>query len=161
MFILDFDRGLFRVKATCGDTELGGDDFDDAICSWMLAEKGLDENLSSGTSTNLWQRRLRRATKNPKARSNSRRQKDQWTPRYLRRRGNFSAFGCTTKALADADLSKPQQMADHGWRLYTVPRYAWQAKFLNEPLVDAPLTVVAGCFEGYSPVVTKTCCCWM
>ena len=55
--ILDFDRGLFRVKATCGDTELGGDDFDDAICSWMLAEKGLDaKNLSSSDLNQLyWQ----------------------------------------------------------------------------------------------------------
>ena len=39
--VLDFDNGLFRVKATCGDTALGGDDFDDAVVSWMLAEKNL------------------------------------------------------------------------------------------------------------------------
>ena len=28
-------RGLFRVKATNGDTHLGGDDFDLAIINWM------------------------------------------------------------------------------------------------------------------------------
>lgn len=33
--ILRIERGLFRVKATSGDTHLGGDDFDLAIASWM------------------------------------------------------------------------------------------------------------------------------
>ncbi len=32
--ILEFDRGLFRVRATAGDTALGGDDFD-----WPLAQR--------------------------------------------------------------------------------------------------------------------------
>ena len=35
--ILRIERGLFRVKATSGDTHLGGDDFDLAIVSWMKA----------------------------------------------------------------------------------------------------------------------------
>lgn len=33
--ILRIERGLFRVKATSGDTHLGGDDFDLAIVGWM------------------------------------------------------------------------------------------------------------------------------
>jgi molecular chaperone DnaK len=33
--ILRIERGLFRVKATNGDTHLGGDDFDMAIMGWM------------------------------------------------------------------------------------------------------------------------------
>ena len=33
--ILRIERGLFRVKATSGDTHLGGDDFDRAIIGWM------------------------------------------------------------------------------------------------------------------------------
>jgi molecular chaperone DnaK len=33
--ILRIERGLFRVKATNGDTHLGGDDFDMAIMDWM------------------------------------------------------------------------------------------------------------------------------
>ncbi|MDF5716144.1 MAG: Hsp70 family protein [Rhizonema sp. NSF051] len=33
--ILQIERGLFRVKATSGDTHLGGDDFDLAIVGWM------------------------------------------------------------------------------------------------------------------------------
>jgi molecular chaperone DnaK len=35
--ILRIERGLFRVKATSGDTHLGGDDFDLAILGWMKA----------------------------------------------------------------------------------------------------------------------------
>ena len=35
--ILRIERGLFRVKATSGDTHLGGDDFDWAIIGWMQA----------------------------------------------------------------------------------------------------------------------------
>lgn len=33
--ILRIERGLFRVKATSGDTHLGGDDFDLAIVDWI------------------------------------------------------------------------------------------------------------------------------
>ncbi|MBD2341626.1 Hsp70 family protein [Calothrix sp. FACHB-156] len=35
--ILRIERGLFRVKATSGDTHLGGDDFDLAIVAWLKA----------------------------------------------------------------------------------------------------------------------------
>lgn len=34
--ILRIDHGLFRVKATRGDTHLGGDDFDQAIVKWLV-----------------------------------------------------------------------------------------------------------------------------
>jgi molecular chaperone DnaK len=36
--ILDLGQGLFEVKATNGDNHLGGDNFDQAIVNWMLAE---------------------------------------------------------------------------------------------------------------------------
>lgn len=35
--ILSINKGLFRVKATSGDTHLGGDDFDLAIVAWLKA----------------------------------------------------------------------------------------------------------------------------
>ncbi len=34
--ILELLNGLYRVLATCGDTHLGGDDFDQAIMQWVL-----------------------------------------------------------------------------------------------------------------------------
>ena len=41
--ILELLNGLYRVFATCGDTHLGGDDFDQAVMKWIL-EKFLAEN---------------------------------------------------------------------------------------------------------------------
>jgi len=36
--ILEIGDGVFEVKATDGDTHLGGDDFDNAIIQWMISE---------------------------------------------------------------------------------------------------------------------------
>jgi len=36
--ILEIGDGVFEVKSTSGDTELGGDDWDQAIIDWMVAE---------------------------------------------------------------------------------------------------------------------------
>jgi len=36
--ILDIGEGVFEVKATNGDTHLGGDDLDQAVIDWLLAE---------------------------------------------------------------------------------------------------------------------------
>jgi len=36
--ILELDGGVFRVRATNGDTFLGGEDFDNAIVEWLLEE---------------------------------------------------------------------------------------------------------------------------
>ena len=36
--ILELKDGIFDVKATCGDTRLGGDDWDDAIVQWLADE---------------------------------------------------------------------------------------------------------------------------
>src|SRR6185369_6451078 len=35
--ILKMERGIFEVKATGGDTRLGGDDVDEVIAAWLLA----------------------------------------------------------------------------------------------------------------------------
>jgi molecular chaperone HscA len=44
--VLEFDRGLFRVRATAGDTQLGGDDFD-----WPIAKRILDAAGIAATAT--------------------------------------------------------------------------------------------------------------
>ncbi len=41
--ILRLNKGVFEVLATGGDSALGGDDFDQAIGNWILAEAGLDK----------------------------------------------------------------------------------------------------------------------
>jgi molecular chaperone DnaK len=35
--VLEIDSGVFEVKATNGDTFLGGEDFDQALLQYMLA----------------------------------------------------------------------------------------------------------------------------
>ena len=40
--LLRLERGVFEVLATAGDTALGGDDIDNLIVDWMLAEVGLE-----------------------------------------------------------------------------------------------------------------------
>ncbi|PIE24097.1 MAG: molecular chaperone DnaK [Planctomycetota bacterium] len=36
--VLELDKGYFEVLSTNGDTQLGGDDFDEAVIHWMVAE---------------------------------------------------------------------------------------------------------------------------
>jgi molecular chaperone DnaK len=36
--VLEIGDGVFEVKATNGDTHLGGDDFDEAVINWLVAE---------------------------------------------------------------------------------------------------------------------------
>lgn len=36
--VLEIGDGVFEVKSTSGDTKLGGDDWDDAIIEWMVAQ---------------------------------------------------------------------------------------------------------------------------
>jgi molecular chaperone DnaK len=44
--VLDIGEGVFEVKATSGDTHLGGDDWDDAVTAWLVKtfkdETGVD-----------------------------------------------------------------------------------------------------------------------
>ncbi len=44
--VLTFDRGLFRVLSTAGDTGLGGDDFDWPIAKRILAAAGIGETAN-------------------------------------------------------------------------------------------------------------------
>lgn len=43
--ILKLDKGVFEVKATAGDTALGGDDFDHAIAKYASVKLNLDPSL--------------------------------------------------------------------------------------------------------------------
>jgi len=43
--VLEIGDGVFEVKSTDGDTHLGGDDFDNAIISWMVEEFKKDNNM--------------------------------------------------------------------------------------------------------------------
>ncbi len=43
--ILELGDGVFEVKATNGDTHLGGDDFDQRVMDWLLAEFKKDQGI--------------------------------------------------------------------------------------------------------------------
>ncbi|MBD3369299.1 molecular chaperone DnaK [Candidatus Fermentibacteria bacterium] len=43
--ILEIGEGVFEVKSTNGDTHLGGDDFDQRVIDWMVAEFKKDQGI--------------------------------------------------------------------------------------------------------------------
>ncbi|WCL49355.1 molecular chaperone DnaK [Leptospira sp. GIMC2001] len=55
--VLELGDGVFEVKSTNGDTHLGGDDFDQAIMEWMIAEfrnqTGIDVSADKNTVQRL------------------------------------------------------------------------------------------------------------
>ncbi|MEK7137829.1 MAG: molecular chaperone DnaK, partial [Patescibacteria group bacterium] len=54
--ILEIGDGVFEVKATNGDTHLGGDDFDNVIIDWLLAEFKKDQGIDLSKDTVAMQR---------------------------------------------------------------------------------------------------------
>lgn len=54
--ILEIGDGVFEVKATNGDTFLGGDDFDNAIIEWILAEFKKEQNVDLSKDSQALQR---------------------------------------------------------------------------------------------------------
>lgn len=62
--VLSMEGGVFAVKATGGDTHLGGEDFDNALVDWCLKqieEKHGKNAVKAIKSSNKSQQRLRRA----------------------------------------------------------------------------------------------------
>ncbi|MBU0618942.1 molecular chaperone DnaK [Patescibacteria group bacterium] len=54
--ILELGEGVYEVKATNGDTHLGGDDFDRKIVDWMVAEFKKDQGIDLAKDTQAIQR---------------------------------------------------------------------------------------------------------
>ena len=54
--ILDIGDGVFEVKSTNGDTFLGGDDFDQRIIDWIVAEFRKDQGIDLGSDRMALQR---------------------------------------------------------------------------------------------------------
>ena len=54
--ILDIGDGVFQVLATNGDTRLGGDDFDDAIINYLVAEFKKENGIDLSTDRMAMQR---------------------------------------------------------------------------------------------------------
>jgi len=54
--VLEIGDGVFEVKASDGDTHLGGDDWDNAIINWILAEFKAAEGMDISRQTDALQR---------------------------------------------------------------------------------------------------------
>jgi molecular chaperone DnaK len=54
--ILELGEGVFEVKATNGDTHLGGDDFDQRVIEWLLAEFKREEGIDLRSDQQALQR---------------------------------------------------------------------------------------------------------
>ncbi len=54
--VLEIGDGVFEVKASDGDTHLGGDDWDNAIINWILAEFKAKEGMDISKQTDALQR---------------------------------------------------------------------------------------------------------
>src|SRR6202007_973966 len=54
--ILELGDGVFEVKATNGDTPLGGDDFDQRVIEWLLAEFKKDQGIDLSKDQQALQR---------------------------------------------------------------------------------------------------------
>ena len=54
--ILEIGEGVFEVKSTSGDTQLGGDDWDQAIIDWLVAEFRTETGVDLGSDRMAVQR---------------------------------------------------------------------------------------------------------
>jgi len=73
--ILDIGEGVFEVKATNGDTHLGGDDLDQAVINWLIDEFKKDQGIDLGQDQMALQR-LKEAAEKAKCELSSSQQTD-------------------------------------------------------------------------------------
>ncbi|MDJ0796838.1 MAG: molecular chaperone DnaK [Calothrix sp. MO_167.B12] len=63
--VLQLGDGVFEVKATCGNNQLGGDDFDNCVVRWMIESFQEQEQIDLGQD-NMALQRLREAAEKAK-----------------------------------------------------------------------------------------------
>ncbi len=61
--VLELSEGLFEVRATKGDTHLGGDDYDKRIVDWLVADFRKSEGIDLSTDRQAMQRLTEAAEK--------------------------------------------------------------------------------------------------
>lgn len=73
--VLEIGEGVFEVKATKGDTHLGGDDFDQEIIKWIIAEFKRDNSVDLANDPMALQR-LKEAAEKAKCELSTQQQTD-------------------------------------------------------------------------------------
>lgn len=103
--ILELGDGVFEVKATDGDTHLGGDDFDQVIINWLAEEFKKDEGIDL-TQDPMALQRLKEAAEKAKVELSSSTQTEINLP-YI-----FPINGIPKHLVRTLTRSKFEQLAD-------------------------------------------------
>ncbi len=114
--VLEIGDGVFEVRATNGDTHLGGDDWDNTIMDWLLAEFKTDSGIDLKGQPDAIQRLKEEAEKAKIALSSSQDYEinlpfitaDQSGPKHIQKRLTRAKMEQLTDALADRSV-KPVQ----------------------------------------------------
>ncbi|KAI9143894.1 heat shock protein 70 family [Paraphysoderma sedebokerense] len=110
--ILEMQNGVFEVKSTNGDTHLGGEDFDNALVSWIVKEFKKDEGFDLSKDRMALQR-IREAAEKAKIELSSTIQTDinlpfitadASGPKHINKKLTRSQFESLTKSLMDRTI---------------------------------------------------------
>jgi molecular chaperone DnaK len=115
--VLDIGEGVFEVKATSGDTHLGGDDWDQAVIDWLVEGFKNDYGVDLGKDRSALQR-LKEAAEKAKIELSTVQETEinlpfitanQDGPLHLQRKLTRSEFQKLTEALLERTKSPFQQ----------------------------------------------------
>ncbi len=83
--ILEVGEGVFEVKSTNGDTHLGGDDLDQRIVDWLVAEFKTESGIDLAQGQRMALQRLKEAAEKAKIELSTARRRDQPAVHHRRR----------------------------------------------------------------------------
>ncbi len=115
--ILQLGNGVFEVRATSGNNQLGGDDFDNLLVRWLINNFKLQENIDLATDKMAIQR-LREAAEKAKIELSSMLSTsinlpfitaDESGPKHLETELSRSQFEELTRSLVEATINPVQQ----------------------------------------------------
>ena len=110
--VLEIGEGVFEVKATNGDTHLGGDDWDNAIMDWLLAEFKTENGIDLKGQPDALQRLKEESEKAKIALSSSQTYEinlpfitaDQTGPKHIRKELTRAKLEQLTESLTDRTI---------------------------------------------------------
>ncbi|MDZ4839541.1 MAG: molecular chaperone DnaK [Bacteroidota bacterium] len=124
--ILDLGDGVFEVKATNGDTHLGGDDFDQVIIDWLADEFKTQENIDLRRDPMALQR-LKEAAEKAKIELSSSQETEinlpyitavDGMPKHMVRKLNLAKFNQLIDVLVERSIEPCRKaMKDAGYKV--------------------------------------------
>lgn len=124
--VLEVGDNVVEVKATNGDTHLGGDNFDEVILDWLVAEFKRDQGIDLKTDKMALQR-LKEAAEKAKIELSSTQETDinlpfitadQSGPKHLNLKLSRAKFDQLTEALVKRTLEPCRKaLSDAGWSI--------------------------------------------